>query len=132
MVDHQDAISVAILVAAGIVVFAIALAFYLIPAIIAYKRHHPHRLAILIVDILFGATVIGWVGTLIWALITPQTAEFSIPIRQVGQPIGRQTQQQVRREPTISDTKICPSCAEEVRYAARRCRFCGHEFAITA
>jgi hypothetical protein len=27
------------------------------------------------------------------------------------------------------DTKICPDCAEEVKAAARKCRFCGYRFA---
>ena len=27
-----------------------------------------------------------------------------------------------------NDTKSCPDCAEDVRLAARKCRFCGHDF----
>ena len=26
------------------------------------------------------------------------------------------------------DTKVCPDCAEDVKAAANKCRFCGHEF----
>lgn len=28
----------------------------------------------------------------------------------------------------IEDTKVCPDCAEDVKKAARVCRFCGHNF----
>ena len=29
----------------------------------------------------------------------------------------------------IDELKICPDCAEGVKFAARKCRYCGHEFA---
>lgn len=31
-------------------------------------------------------------------------------------------------EMAMSDEKICPACAETVKAAAARCRFCGHDF----
>ncbi|MGZ8702767.1 MAG: zinc ribbon domain-containing protein [Gaiellaceae bacterium] len=31
-------------------------------------------------------------------------------------------------DPTIGRSRTCPECAEEVRAAARVCRFCGHSF----
>lgn len=35
----------------------------------------------------------------------------------------------VEQEPTqVNATKTCPMCAEEVRQAAKICRFCQHEF----
>jgi hypothetical protein len=32
--------------------------------------------------------------------------------------------------PPVADYKICPDCAEEVRAAARKCRFCGFQFQL--
>lgn len=41
----------------------------LIPSIIAFKKNHPHRLFILILNILLGWTFIGWIAALVWALL---------------------------------------------------------------
>ena len=49
--------------------FAIALAaaLYLLPAIVAYKRKHHNRLAILLLNILAGWSFIGWAVAMVWA-----------------------------------------------------------------
>ena len=41
---------------------------YFLPSIIAFKRLHPNRWPILILNSVFGLTVVGWFGTLAWAL----------------------------------------------------------------
>lgn len=46
----------------------IAFLIYAIPSIIAFRRRHPNRFAILAVNIVFGGTGIGWFGALVWAL----------------------------------------------------------------
>ena len=53
-----------------IIVFLCAgLALYFLPALIAYKRGHANKGAILIVNFLLGWTFIGWAGTLVWAFV---------------------------------------------------------------
>jgi len=46
-------------------------AMYFAPAIIAVVMKHPHAALIVIVDLLFGWTVLGWIGCFIWAFIRP-------------------------------------------------------------
>ena len=57
----------------------------------------------------------------------------------VVKPEGTLTVTYVRKEPTAppaidppADTQICPRCAETIKAAALVCRYCGHEFEISA
>jgi hypothetical protein len=50
-----------------IVGFSILILFFL-PAALAYQRHHVNFVPILLVNLIFGASVIGWFVALIWAL----------------------------------------------------------------
>jgi hypothetical protein len=43
-------------------------AIYIIPSVVAFKRDHPNRWIIFAINMAFGATVIGWIGALVWAL----------------------------------------------------------------
>lgn len=40
---------------------------YFIPAMVAFFRRHPNRWPILGINLLFGGTGLGWIGSLIWA-----------------------------------------------------------------
>jgi len=40
---------------------------YLVPTIIGFVRNHPNRWLILLLNVVFGATLLGWLGALIWA-----------------------------------------------------------------
>jgi hypothetical protein len=45
----------------------LALASYLLPTIVAVVRNHPNALAIYLINLFFGWTLVGWVGTLVWS-----------------------------------------------------------------
>jgi len=44
-----------------------ALFIYLIPTVIAFRNRHPKRGLILLVNVLTGFTVLGYVGAMLWA-----------------------------------------------------------------
>ena len=50
------------------VTMALVMGIYLFPAIVAYLRGHASRHGILILNFVFGFTVIGWFIALIWAV----------------------------------------------------------------
>ena len=48
---------------------------YIIPTIVAFKRDHPNKYPILIVNIMFGASLVGWLACLIWAMNAVHTSK---------------------------------------------------------
>jgi len=55
----------------GILTGTLVLAFYLLPSIAAYVRGHKHFEAIMILNILAGWTLIGWLAAAVWACTAP-------------------------------------------------------------
>ena len=43
------------------------LVFYFLPAIVAFGRNHHDKVAILVLNLLLGWTLLGWVGALVWS-----------------------------------------------------------------
>ena len=60
-------------IAGAIALLAIVLAAYFLPTLIAGSGH-PHRLAIFVINLFFGWTLLVWVGCIVWAVI--QRKEF--------------------------------------------------------
>jgi RsiW-degrading membrane proteinase PrsW (M82 family) len=50
----------------------LVLAFYFLPTIMAIKRKSPHTMAVVILNLFFGVTLIGWIVSLILASKQPQ------------------------------------------------------------
>lgn len=46
----------------------IGIILYFLPSIIAFKRRHSSRFGILIINLFFGWTFIGWIVSLAWSV----------------------------------------------------------------
>ena len=56
----------------GFVALFLVLYIYFLPAIMAIKRNSPNKTAVVIVNIFFGVTLIGWLVALLLATKQPQ------------------------------------------------------------
>lgn len=56
--------------------------FYLLPSLVAYIRQHQNAVPILVINLVFGWTLVGWVGSLAWAF-SSDVRESRQYIRQV-------------------------------------------------
>ena len=65
---ETNSVDVALYVVIGVTVLAVILYVHFLPAIFAFRRRHPSRTAILLLNLIFGWTLIGWVVALLWAL----------------------------------------------------------------
>lgn len=58
------------------IILAAIVLLYILPTILAYGRDHPHRQTLAMANILFGWTLIGWIGVFLWAMLPePGTGE---------------------------------------------------------
>jgi hypothetical protein len=55
-------------VGVGLIFIGLVCVIYPLPTITAFAKGHRNRWVILVINIAFGATVIGWLVALVWAL----------------------------------------------------------------
>ena len=51
----------------GLVLIGVIIAGYFLPSIVAWNRGHHQKPAIVVLNLAFGWTVLGWFAALIWA-----------------------------------------------------------------
>jgi hypothetical protein len=64
----QGDMQTALLALAFIAAIVVILAVIFIPTIVVFRRQHPNRCLIFVVNLAFGGTIVGWVAALVWAM----------------------------------------------------------------
>lgn len=90
----------------AILVSIAAIAAYFFPTIVAASRHHANASAIVVLNLLLGWTVLGWIGALVWAAS--------------GQDRSAMVTCGACRSRISSLATICPHCRSKQGPAARR------------
>ena len=52
-----------------IITLAVMVGLYFLPGLIAYFRSHDNTVAIMMLNLFLGWTLIGWVAALVWSLL---------------------------------------------------------------
>ncbi|MBU1808714.1 MAG: superinfection immunity protein [Candidatus Omnitrophica bacterium] len=52
-----------------LMVIVLIVAFYFLPTLVAFLRQHKNKLAIFLLNLLLGWTVLGWVVSLVWSVM---------------------------------------------------------------
>lgn len=71
MAPPQWAMSEADRLILPIIALLLAVLLYLLPTLVAWRRGHHNRLAICVLNIGLGWTLLGWMVALVWAVTRP-------------------------------------------------------------
>lgn len=91
----------------SIVAVVLFIGLYFLPTWIARDRKHRNLLAVGVLNLTLGWTLLGWIAALVWACMRTQT----------------EPKPQWPAAP--ADMRTCPECAELIKREARRCKHCG-------
>jgi len=140
--NSTDSSTVALIVICAL----LALAVYLLPTIIAFRRKHHYMWVICGINVVFGFTGIGYLAAFVWAVWPKQTAFFDVVANdpttnspEAGQKIYRQMgangrafseaicspSQQVATEQRTQIPSFCSNCGKPLPSGVHFCPSCG-------
>lgn len=88
----------------SIIVILLIISF--IPTYIAFKRGHPNRWLILIINVVFSSTIIGWLIALVWALNYAHKSETGSNGGESGLNLFINDTKSIRIEPALDKPQL--------------------------
>lgn len=92
--ERRDMNASAKMMACPFAIFMIA--GYFVPTVIAFWRKHPQVVAIAVLNVFLGWTFLGWLGSLVWALVVTNDGNRA-PAPEVGNRDVQATTRQLQR-----------------------------------
>ena len=102
--------------------FILAIVFvpYFLPTIIALVRKKRNTAAIVVLNLLVGWTVVGWIVALVWALAQDTPAVAVTNVTNYSPPPVTAGEQNMVQQPAF-----CQSCGAKLQNSGRFCPSCG-------
>ncbi|WP_421521897.1 superinfection immunity protein [Ochrobactrum quorumnocens] len=100
---EEDRLGLILIVLLG---FALILVVIFIPTIVAFRRVHPNRWLIFVVNFAFGGTIIGWIAALIWALRAVHISESGSNGGESGINLFANDPVTMRIEPALNNSNV--------------------------
>lgn len=100
--------------------FLFAPMLYLLPSYEAWQRKHHNLTGVILVNVLLGWTLLGWVFALVWSVMKPPVVVAPMEVKPASEPFD---------PASARATKSCPFCAEYVLVEAIKCKHCGSDLA---